>query len=61
MMTRIHGDIHFECDGCGDNIDTEEKDFSDALRQAKSHGWKPRQVNGVWLHYCGGCDDRGER
>lgn len=61
MMTRIHGVIHFECDGCAASIDTEQREFSDALRDAKADGWKPRQVNGVWMHYCGDCGGPGDR
>jgi hypothetical protein len=51
-ITRTYGDIEFECDNCGDSIETHTDDFTDALNFAKGEGWSARPVDGVWKHFC---------
>lgn len=58
MMDRQNGDIIFECDHCGDTLDTETGDFSEAWAQAKSDGWNTRKVGSDWFHSCPGCHQR---
>jgi len=57
MMTRIHGRIHFECDGCGEFIDTETKDFEEARHVIQAEMWETTKVKDVWCHYCSRCAD----
>lgn len=58
MMTRIHGIVQFECDGCADVLDSETKDFGEATLQLRAEGWVARLVGRDWHHYCGGCKQR---
>jgi hypothetical protein len=53
--TRECGDWVFECDTCGDNLETGEADFSEAWVQARSEGWRAFQVGTEWKHECGDC------
>lgn len=55
MLTRIHGKIQFECDDCSDVLDTEESDFSDALRAMRNEGWHSEKEADDWSHYCPRC------
>jgi hypothetical protein len=57
MMTRIHGRINFECDGCGEVLDTETSDFASALICARSEMWESSKIKDVWNHYCSRCAD----
>lgn len=51
---RIKGAVAFFCDtgGCGEGIETGEKDFAAAKDHAKAEGWQFRNRDGVWKHYC---------
>jgi hypothetical protein len=46
--------ITFTCDDahCHEFIDTGTDDFAEAIEEAKGEGWKIRNVNGVWMHFC---------
>lgn len=55
MMTRIHGKIVFECDECGDDLETEKKDFDEALEVLRGEDWIARKVDDEWVHYCPSC------
>lgn len=57
MLTRIHGKINFECDGCGEVLDTEKRDFDEARAVAKSEMWTTNKIKDVWMHYCSRCAD----
>jgi hypothetical protein len=48
--------ITFECDGCGDELDTELVDFGDAKEVANEEGWRLRKEDGGdWLNLCPDC------
>ena len=49
------GDITFECDDCGDELDTGEDEFSEALRMFRDFGWLSHKDGEEWSHYCKGC------
>lgn len=55
MMTRIHGTIHFECDGCGEVLDTDARDFDEARSVLSGNDWRAQKVGDVWLHHCPPC------
>ena len=55
MMTRIHGQVHFECDDCGDVLDTESKDFDSAVLILKNENWSSEKIGDVWRHCCPLC------
>jgi hypothetical protein len=55
MLDRIHGEIYFECDSCGDTLETPAREFQEALVSLKVSKWKARKVCGEWLHECPDC------
>ncbi len=57
MLTRIHGKISFECDGCAEVLDTDTKDFDDAMGQLRGEMWVSRKKGNDWSHYCSNCND----
>jgi hypothetical protein len=60
-VIRDHGELTFECDSCGDLLDTGMTDFADALANAKREGWvvvrKATRVEIEWQHRCPECED----
>lgn len=57
MLTRIHGKIVFECEGCSETLETDERDFSEAKDILDNSGWKARLTGRDWSHYCPLCRD----
>ena len=56
MLDRIHGEIYFECDSCGDTLETDTKNFPEACTQLKSNHWRARKLsNTIWVHECPQC------
>jgi len=55
MMDRQYGKIVFECDDCGDVLNTHESDLEAANERRRAEGWRATSVDGVWLHYCKEC------
>lgn len=55
MLTRLYGKISFECDGCCEVLDTNTKEFDEALERLRSEDWKCRKNGKEWSHYCPGC------
>lgn len=55
MITRIYGKIVFECDSCGDTLETETKEFDEALAQLRRENWKAAKFGDVWQHLCNEC------
>jgi len=58
MLDRQHGQITFECDVCGDTLDTDTSDFSEAIRTLKNEGWTARRIGADWIHSCAECGAR---
>lgn len=54
-LTWDRGQVVFECDNCGDTLETEESEFDLALERAKENGWGAHRMGRarVWRHYCG--------
>ena len=44
--------VVFECDACGEELETGERDFDDARDQLKREGWIVRRAGNRWLHFC---------
>lgn len=59
MISRDHNDIIFECDACGDTLETMQSDFSSAWNMAKRNGWRSKKMDGIWEHYCGANSCKG--
>ncbi len=60
QRSHYEGEITFVCDGCGDENDTGEDAFTDALEAMKADGWRNRRdLQGEWGHYCPDCDSTG--
>ncbi len=59
-IDRIKGAVAFFCDlgGCDNSIETGESQFGDAILAAKDEGWKIRNRDGIWKHFC--CDRHQE-
>jgi hypothetical protein len=57
MLARIHGKINFECDGCAEVLDTETKDFDEAMRVLRGEMWDSQKIGADWAHYCSRCAD----
>lgn len=55
--TRNYGYIVFECDDCGETLETSVKEFYLAPEDAKQAGWRISKTNGKWTHRCPDCDD----
>lgn len=53
MISRNHNDIIFECDACGDTLETMQADWNSAWNTAKRQGWRSKKMDGAWEHYCG--------
>lgn len=51
-VTRDYGDVVFECDTCGEIIETHTDDFMDALSFAKGEGWIVSKDGDDWVHFC---------
>ena len=58
MLDRQHGNICFECDVCGDTLETEERDFTDAKRIFDRADWHARKIGADWIHTCPDCGRR---
>lgn len=56
MIHRNHKEISFECDSCGDTLDTHDEEFDAAWHYAKDANWKARKVSSGWQHYCPSCE-----
>ena len=56
MMTRIHGKIVFECDGCSEVLEPGTGDFGEAREVLNQERWRPYKVGDIWCHNCPECD-----
>lgn len=54
-LQRIHQRIHFECDTCGEALDTETSDFRDAVEMLRAEGWTAVPFGSTWHHRCPDC------
>ncbi len=51
-LHRDHGEIVFECDGCGETLETLTTDFWAAAAKLKDEGWRTRKRGQEWEHFC---------
>jgi len=40
MVTKLYGDVVFECDSCDETFETAQADWNSAWNMAKRDGWK---------------------
>lgn len=54
-----HGKFIFICDDCGDDHNTNESEFFEALNRIKEEGWLVTRDNAdeMWIHICKECTD----
>jgi len=45
----------FECNGCGDKLETGEYEFADALDVLRAEEWRAIKEDDVWEHRCPSC------
>jgi hypothetical protein len=57
VIDRQHGKIIFECDACGDVLETEQPDWATAKAIADREGWFYRKVGQDWVHGCADCGE----
>lgn len=57
MISRDHGDLIFECDTCGETLETHDDEWSIAWNMAKCDGWTSRKQGTGWQHHCGTCNN----
>lgn len=58
MISRDHSDLIFECDTCGETLETHDDDWNVAWNMAKRDGWRSRKVNDEWEHVCPECEEQ---
>lgn len=61
MMDRQRGHILWECDVCGEVLETDTADFNEARRVLANESWKARKIGSDWHHACADCGEPGER
>jgi hypothetical protein len=52
MIDRQRGKIVFECDACGDVLETEESEFDEANAVRRDACWIARKIDDEWVHFC---------
>lgn len=57
MLARQHGKIVFECDVCGETLETDEREFAEAKAVLDDEGWRARKLGADWMHYCPECGE----
>ena len=55
MIDRQNGDLVFECDTCGEVLESATSDFNSAWNQAKRDGWRVKKIGTEWVHECPKC------
>lgn len=61
MMDRQHGNFIFECDACGATLDTDTRDFNEALGIMRRANWRASPIGKDWVHTCDGCAEKTQR
>ncbi len=55
-LTQDHGDHVFQCDSCGETLETNTSNFDSARNALKRAHWKPhKNPQNEWRHYCPQC------
>ena len=52
MIDHQYGDIVFECDACGETLETDSSDFDEANILRRRAGWSAQKLQNEWLHFC---------
>lgn len=61
MLDRQHGKIIFECDACGEVLESDTNDFAQALTVLRRRGWGANKLGTDWIHRCSGCAEKPQR
>lgn len=61
MIDHQRGQIVFECDACGDTLDTDTREFDEANALRREEGWLAEKVGRDWVHFCSDRCKRGAR
>lgn len=59
-ISRDESFLFINCDGCPDYIECDTEVFMEAMEDMKREGWLLRNRDGVWLHYCPDCQEKGK-
>lgn len=56
-IDRQYGKVVFTCDECDDTLETDMRDFGEALRAVKDAGWFAHRDDDdmEWVHVCPDC------
>jgi ribosomal protein L37AE/L43A len=63
-VDRQNGVLWFECDDCGETLDTGEWNFMQAVEVMRNEGWwaiGPTYDGDEWTHQCSDCKPQRER
>lgn len=52
---RVFDRIIFECDGCADTLDTEERQWEYAKKLFDDEYWYATHDGATWRHFCNAC------
>jgi hypothetical protein len=56
MLDRSKDSLTFECDMCGEVLETNTKEFNEALDTLRNDGWISKgSVGDGWAHFCPDC------
>jgi hypothetical protein len=61
MLDRQRGKYIFECDSCGEVLETDTTDFNEARRISNDSDWHARKFGDDWQHGCSSCGGPGQQ
>lgn len=56
-MQRIHGEVSFECNSCGETFEMGSENFDITWNAAKRDGWTAKKIGNDWIHTCNECNE----
>jgi Fe2+ or Zn2+ uptake regulation protein len=57
MLDQQKGDFFFQCDDCGEVLETKTSNFDAARNVLKREGWRAIKVGEAWEHRCPQCSE----
>lgn len=60
MLDNQKGCIVFECDNCGNVLETGARNFEAARNCLRRQGWHPYKEGNEWKHSCDDCERKAD-
>lgn len=57
-VEKEEGRFVFVCDVCGDELQTDERNWNEALEVKRFEDWGSRKEGGAWIDVCESCKGR---